>query len=374
MLTLVSQHIVAALPEGAFVARVGDAEFATVLEDSDPRSAREVAHTINAAVAEPIVVDGQDIRIAGNCGIAIAPAHGDTAEELMGSAELALFHSRSKGRGGSFLFIPNLRAEAVARRMYDIELHRAFERGEFVLFYQPQVRLEDAAITGAEALIRWKHPVRGLLAPAAFLPALDAGVLAKPVGRWVLEAACVQAALWRGSNPEFRMSVNLSGAQFQDGDLPLLVKETLAAHRLSPQNLELEITENIILDQQERVLAQLDQLRGTGVMLSFDDFGTGFASLNLLRTFPVTQIKIDKSFTQVIQTSPKDRVIVTGLIEMAKQLGLEVVAEGVEHQIDADFLRDQGCHKGQGFLFGKPLPASVFKERFLMGSAALLRA
>ncbi len=363
VLTQVGQRIRAALPAAAFLARVGDAEFATLLPHGEPAAIDAVARAINAAVSGPLVADGQEIRLVGSCGMAVAPSHGRTAEELMGSAELALFHARATGRGASVLFMPSLRAEAVARRMYDTELHRAFEREEFVMFYQPQVRLSDGALTGAEALIRWKHPVRGLLAPAAFLPALEAGVLAEPVGWWVLHTACAQAARWRVSHPDFRMSVNLSAAQFRSGDLPRLVQEALVAFRLPPEAIELEITENIFLDQQERMLEQLEQLREIGVMLSFDDFGTGFASLNLLRTFPVTQIKIDKSFTQVMQTSPKDQVIVVGLINIARQLGLKVVAEGIENPADAAFLSAHGCEKGQGYLFGRPVPAAVFAER-----------
>ena len=374
VLTEVSQRLRAALPTDAFLARIGDAEFATLLDRGDPRALDAIARTINAAVAEPALVDGHEVRIAGNCGMAIAPAHGDTAPELMASAELALFHARSIGRGGAFLFIPSLRAEAVARRMYDAELHRAFERQEFVLFYQPQVRLRDDRLSGAEALIRWKHPVRGLLAPAAFLPALEAGVLADPIGRWVLDQACAQLAVWRESHGEFRMSVNLSAAQFRRGDLPRFVAETLEAHRLPAAALELEITENIILDQQERVLTQLQQLRDIGVALSFDDFGTGFASLNLLRTFPVTQIKIDKSFTQAIEGSAKDQVIVAALINMARQLGLGVVAEGIERPADIDFLAAHGCDKGQGYLFGRAVPPALFEETFLLAHVAGQRA
>lgn len=364
VLVQVTQRIRAAVPESGLVARVGGDEFATLLDDSDPIAVETIARAINAAVAEPILVDGQEVRIGSSCGIAIAPDHGDDADALMSSAELALFQACSSGRGSIFLFTPQLRAEAVARRMYDAELHRAFERNEFVLFYQPLVTLKDGALTGAEALIRWQHPVRGLLAPAAFLTALEAGVLADPVGQWVLETACAQAAAWRRLNPHFHMSINLSSAQFRNGDLPSRVIAALEKHRLPAEALQLEITENIILDQHERVLNQLEEIRRHGVMLSFDDFGTGFASLNLLRTFPVTHIKIDKSFTQVIQDSAKDRVIVAGLIDMARQLDIKVIAEGVESRADADFLAAHGCEKGQGFLFGRPVPAALFVERF----------
>lgn len=374
VLALTTERVRAVLPGSCLFARVGDSEFATLLNDRDPIAIDQLARAINAAIAEPVVIDGHEVRMVGNAGMAIAPDHGETAEELTSSAELALFHARSAGRGGTFLFIPNLRAAAVARRMYDAELHRAFERDEFVLFYQPQVRLSDGALIGAEALIRWKHTVRGLLEPAAFLPALEASVLAETVGQWVLDTACAQAVVWREAQPDFSVSVNLSAAQFRSGNLPHVVVEKLVLHGLPAAALELEITENIILDQQDQVLAQLQRIRQSGIMLSFDDFGTGFASLNLLRNFPVTQIKIDKEFTRAIHTSPKDSVIVAGLIEMARQLGLKVVAEGIESQSDADFLRAHGCEKGQGYLFGRPVPAAVFAERFSLEPAELRRA
>lgn len=366
LLIEMSQRIRAALSRVDFLARVEGGDFAVLVGDGDPDA---VARSIHQAVARPLRIDGHEVRVAGACGMAIAPHHGASADELMSSASLALFHARSIGRGETCRFTPALRAEAVARRMYDAELHRAFERNEFSLFYQPQIRFDDGLIAGAEALIRWRHPVRGLLAPAAFLPALEAGVLAAPVGLWVLDTACAQAAQWRQSHPGFRISVNLSASLFRGGDLPVRVAEALARHRLPPDALELEITENIILNQQEDILDQLSRIRADGVALSFDDFGTGFASLNLLRSFPVTQIKIDKSFTQAMQMTSRERIIVSGLIDMARRLEIEVVAEGVENQADADFLRDHGCDRGQGYLFGVPSPPSLFAELFLSEAA-----
>jgi diguanylate cyclase (GGDEF)-like protein/PAS domain S-box-containing protein len=374
VLRIAAERIRAAVPETGFVARTGGDEFTTLLPEADPLALRRVADGIIAALAEPFVVDGHEFRLAGNCGLALAPHHGENAEELASSAQLALYHARTRGPGQCMLYTPNLRAEAAARRMYDAELHRAFERGEFCLFYQPQIELKSGIMTGAEALIRWQHPERGLLLPAAFLPALEGSVLASRVGAWVLEEACTQAAIWRRHHPSFRISVNLSGAQFRDGDLPLAVTAALRRHGLPAEALELEITENIILYQQERVLFQLQQLREIGVMLSFDDFGTGFASLNLLRTFPVTHIKIDKDFTQAMRVSRKDRVIVVGLIDIAQQLGLKVVAEGIESAADADFLSTHGCEKGQGYLFGRPAPAPLFEERFFDAGTGRLRA
>ncbi|MBO9602020.1 MAG: EAL domain-containing protein [Novosphingobium sp.] len=376
VLRIAAERIALAVPETALVARIGGNEFAVLLPDErDPLRMNEAAHAINEALAEPIVVDGHEVRIVGNCGMALAPDHGASVEEAMASANLAVFQARAGGPGGVALFHPRLRAEAVARRMYDAELHRAFERSEFVLFYQPQVNLADLSLAGAEALIRWRHPTRGLLAPMAFLPALESGVLAAPVGQWILETACAQAAEWRKLVPDFRLSVNLFAAQFRDGALPQLASDTLAGYSLPPGAIEFEITENIILDRQDAVLAQLDDLRDGGFSLSFDDFGTGYASLNLLRNFPVSAIKIDKSFIQVMNSSPKDRAIVLSLIDLARQLGLQVVAEGVESARDRDFLAAQACDKGQGYLFGMPVPAALFEEQFLgSGGRAARRA
>ncbi|WP_336982165.1 putative bifunctional diguanylate cyclase/phosphodiesterase [Altererythrobacter fulvus] len=376
VLRIVAGRIRDAVPSGALFARIGGDEFGTLLSGgNDPVALGDIAQRINAVLAEPIVVDGQEVRLAGNCGMAIAPQHGETVEDILGSANLALFQARSEaGRGGSCLFHPALRAEAVARRMYDAELHRAFERDEFTLFYQPQMLLADNSLVGAEALIRWRHPVRGLLAPGAFLPALEAGLLADRVGRWILDEACAQAAEWRELVPGFTMGVNLFGAQFRGGNLPQIATETLERHGLPPDAIDLEITENIILDHQEDVLGQLQALRDAGFGLSFDDFGTGYASLNLLRNFPVTQIKIDKGFTHVMHDSPKDQAIVFSLIDLARQLGLKVIAEGVEGREDRDLLRGHGCEKGQGFFFGMPVPAALFEEQFIGGTREALSA
>lgn len=367
----VSRRIRGQAPPEALVARIGGDEFAMLLPDhGDPVALSECARAIISTLAEPIIVDGHELRISGSCGMAIAPGHGGNAQELMGSANLALFHARSGGPGGSFIFVPSLRAEAVARRMYDAELHRAFERGEFELFYQPQINLADGSLAGAEALIRWQHPARGLLAPAAFLPALENGVLADPVGRWVIESACAQAADWRRIDPTLTVGINLFAAQFRSGDLPRIAMDLLAKHGLPSHAIEMEITENIILDQQEKVLEQVQQLREAGFMLAFDDFGTGYASLNLLRSFPVTHIKIDRGFTNAMASSDKDRAIVLSLIDLAGELGLQVIAEGVETQEDCNFLRRHGCQRGQGYFFGRPIPAAVFEEIFLTDGRA----
>jgi len=347
-------------------ARIGGDEFAILIADcSDSLRLGALPDILIAEIARPILVDGHEVRVAASCGLAIAPAHGETVDELIGSADLALFQAKTGGRGRSFLFVPALRAEAVARRMYDAELHRAVERGELELHYQPQFALADGRLTGAEALLRWRHPQRGLLQPAAFLPVLDGGPLAVTVGNWVIDIACAQAAAWRATHPDFRIAVNLFAAQFRTDDLLESVDAALQAHRLPGGALELEITENIVLDQEDIVLPQLAAARTLGVGLAFDDFGTGYASLNVLKSYPISHIKIDKSFTQAITSSPSDRAIVASLIDLAHQLGLGVIAEGIETVAQWDELAVRGCEEGQGYLSGKPVPAALFEELFV---------
>jgi len=352
-------------------ARIGGDEFAILLgncRDADRLTA--FAEGVIADIARPIQADGYEVCVAGSCGLALAPLHGNTVDELMGSADLALFQAKTTGRGASFLFVPALRTAAVARRMYDAELRRAVERGEFELHYQPQFALDDGTLAGAETLIRWRHPERGLLQPEAFLPALEGGPLAATVGSWAIATACAQAAIWRRPLPDFRVGVNLFAAQFRTNDLAETVRAALAANGLPGHALELEITENIVLGQEQLVLPQLEAVRAQGVQLAFDDFGTGYASLNLLKSYPISHIKIDKSFVQAMESSASDRAIVASLIDLSHELGLHVIAEGVETAADRDALARQGCEEGQGHLFGKAVPVAVFAEKFLSADPA----
>ena len=352
------------------VARIGGDEFAVLLpEVADLDRASAVAAAVSAGIARPILIDGQEVRVAASCGVALAPLHTQDPLELLGDADLALFKAKSTGRGRAVVFEPALRMEAAARRLYGMEIHRAVNQGEFLLFYQPQVRLNDGALTGAEALIRWRHPTRGLLAPAAFLDALEAGPLTATVGSWVLDQACAQTALWRRCGAvDFRIGVNLFGAQFRVGDLAEEVIATLDRHGLPPTALELEITENIVLDHDDVVLDKLRRLRDRGVGISFDDFGTGFASLSLLKRYPLTRIKIDRSFVTGMLTSKKDASVIRAVIEIARDFDLETIAEGIEAEAERASLLRLGCDQGQGHLFGQALPAYTFAERFGIGA------
>jgi len=346
------------------VARIGGDEFAIMLPDvSDTEAVMHLAEMVIENIAQPIIVDGNEVRVAASCGVALAPQHTLEALELVSDADLALHQAKSLGRGHVFLFVTSLRMEAVARRLYALELHRAVNEGEFLLFYQPQVDLTNGSITGAEALIRWHHPERGILPPIVFLPALEQGRLAVTVGSWILDEACAQAAYWRRNGaPALRMSVNLFGVQFRVGDLVPEVIETLDRHGLPPEALELEITENIALANDEVVLETLQKLRNYGVGIAFDDFGTGYASLSLLKTYPLTRIKIDRSFVHGMLEQKQDASVIRATLDIANSFDLKAIAEGIESKAQRDYLSEEQCAEGQGYLFGKPMPANQFSK------------
>lgn len=344
------------------VSRIGGDEFAIIVPNiSSPEIAIHLAERIIHQIAMPIVIDEQEIRVAASCGVSISPLHTLEALELISDADLALFKAKLTGRGRVFMFTPSLRLEAVARRLYAMELHRAVDQGEFLLYYQPQVNLQTGAVVGAEALLRWRHPKRGILSPISFMPALEGGPLAAIVGSWVLDEACAQAAYWRRHGAaEFRIGVNLFEAQFRVGNLVQEVMDVLARHGLPPHALELEITENIALDNDEVVLETLRKLKSYGIGIAFDDFGTGYASLSLLKTYPLTRIKIDRSFVHGMLEHKQDDSVVCATLDIAHGFDLQTIAEGIEHKSQRDYLKERNCEEGQGELFGKPMPAEQF--------------
>ncbi|RYY43672.1 MAG: EAL domain-containing protein [Sphingomonadales bacterium] len=349
------------------VARLGGDEFAVLMSARDPVASGPVdpgfvAGGILAALAAPFRVDGQPIHITASIGIASTPDHAATPEELLSNADLAMYQAKREGRRCHRVFTEALRHDALRRRAYEGELRRALDREEFVLFYQPQVDLADGRLIGAEALVRWQHPERGLLVPAEFLRAVEEGLLAVELGQWVLETACAQAAHWRARGWRFRMGVNLFEAQFSSGGLAEQVRAVLDRSGLPPAALELEITENIILRHDETMRDALGALHAEGVAIAFDDFGTGFASLSMLKAYPLSRLKIDRSFVENIGTDPVDAVIVSAVAALGSGLGLDVIAEGIETQGQCDLLRASGCRSGQGYLFGRPMPAAAFEH------------
>ncbi len=293
-----------------------------------------------------------------------------SVDDLIANADLALYQAKSGGGRTYRFFMPILRAQAQARRGLDLELRRAFAENELELYFQPEIRLADSAVVGAEALLRWRHPERGILAPWAFIETLAGSSIAPEVGRWIIHAACEQAAAWRAMGlPLNRIGVNLFPSQLHGEALLKDIEDALRQTGLPGDALELEITENIALNYEDAI-EPLRKLSERGVKLAFDDFGTGYASLSYLTRFPLSRIKIDRSFVQNITDNAEDAAIVRSLIAMAHNLGLEVIAEGVETQAQATFLLEEHCEEAQGFLYAKPLPAGEFEDYLKAGRFA----
>lgn len=344
------------------VARLGADEFAVLLSDcGDPRLAGEKAAAILEAFSEPFRIDRSLFHIGTSIGVALCPGLCRGVDELMAGADLALRLAKSQGGGRYEFFQPTLREQVTARHSLEAELRRAFDNGELQLYYQPQVRLSDGVIEGAEALLRWQHPERGLLSPGVFMPVLETMSLAAAVGEWTLETGCgLAAGLARAGLPGIRLGVNLFAAQFRAGNLVASVIRSLEQSGLHPADLELEITENIVLGHDDAMIGPLRELRVLGVGLAFDDYGTGYASLSMLKRFPITRLKIDREFIRDLVTDADDAAIVRAVLALGRSLGFEVIAEGIETPEQAAFLAAHGCEEGQGYYFGKPMPGDEF--------------
>jgi diguanylate cyclase (GGDEF)-like protein/PAS domain S-box-containing protein len=353
--------------------RLGGDEFVLVQPDcGDPLVMTRLVDAVLKRLSEKFEIAGHVLFIGASAGIAIAPADGADVEDLMSSADLALYDAKAAGGNVYRLFVPVLRAQARARRELEAELRRACTDKEFELYFQPQVRAGDGAMVGAEALLRWRHPQRGILAPGAFIEALSESPVVLEVGRWILQSACEQVAAWRAmSGLPLRVGVNLFPAQFHGDALLKEIDEALSQSGLPADALEIEITENIALGQEDQTIETLRTMRAKGVHLAFDDFGTGYASLSYLARYPLTRIKIDQSFVRKIAagSKPEDTAIVRSIIVMAHNLGLGVIAEGVETAAQAAFLRAEKCDELQGYFYAKPLAASSL-EAFLRSNRA----
>ena len=344
------------------VCRHGGDEFVVILpECGDPLVIGGIVDAMLRQLAEPFTINDQVLHIGGSAGVAIAPADAASADDLIANADLALYQAKADGGRTYRFFLPALRARAQARRSLDLDLRRAFAENEFELYFQPQIRLADDAVVGAEALLRWRHPTQGVLAPGVFIDALADSAIAPDVGRWIILAACEKAALWRSRGcPLARIGVNLFPPQSYNKTILADIEAALRDSGLPAEMLELEITENAALNYEDAAVS-LQKLYERGVKLAFDDFGTGYASLSYLTQFPLSRIKIDRSFVSKITDDAGDAAIVRSLIAMAHNLGLEVIAEGVETSAQVQFLLNERCEEAQGYFYAKPLPAADFE-------------
>ena len=373
VLQQVAQRLQSAISGAGNTYRMGGDEFLIVFPDcQDPLEIGHHVDRVLEAISCGIELGGNRLDLGASAGIAIATKDNAKPDDILADADLALYEAKAAGGRKYRLFHPSMRAKAAARQELDHELRWACINREFVLHYQPQLRMSDNAVVGAEALLRWQHPQRGLLAPSAFIEALAASPSALEVGNWILRSACETAAGWRAQGlPPIRIGVNLFPAQFHDVMLLQDVEDALKRSGLPASALELEITENIALDDDKAMLASLHALRRIGVGLAFDDFGTGYASLSFLTRFPLTRLKIDRSFVQRIQEDSltTDSAIVRAIILMAHSLDFEVIAEGVENELQASLLRSKRCDEVQGYLYSKPLTSREF-EAFVQNSLA----
>jgi len=345
------------------VARMGGDEFAFVqLGISQPSDATALALRIIEVVSQPYDIDGQQVIIGSSVGIAVGPMDGSTPDELLRNADLALYRAKGDGRGTFRFFEQGMDAQMQERRAMECDLRKALAADQFELHYQPVVDLESNAIRGFEALVRWRHPHKGLISPAAFIPLAEEIGFIVPLGEWVLRQACATAATWPG---RLEVAVNLSPVQFGTPGLVQVVVGALAASGLPAERLELEITESTLLQDSENTLSTLFQLRALGVRIAMDDFGTGYSSLSYLQSFPFDKIKIDRSFIKDVAEGVASLNIVRAVAAMAKGLGMTTTAEGVETQQQRDAVRSEGCTEMQGFLFSKPLPAAEIERLYL---------
>jgi diguanylate cyclase (GGDEF)-like protein len=347
---------------GHFVARLGGDEFVVLQTIGDDRNAIDrLAREILESVAQPFSVDGNEMVPSTSIGIAIAMQDGDEGGTLLRNADLALYRAKEAGRGTYAFFEESLNERAQQRRQLESDLRLALERGEFELFYQPLFDLEQNRICSFEALLRWRHPERGLVSPVEFIPVAEDTGLIVPLGAWVLREACARAAAWPD---HIRVAVNVSAVQFHRGALHETILRALADSGLAPNRLEVEITESIFLDGGESTLRLLHALRALGVRIALDDFGTGYSSLSYLQSFPFDKLKIDRSFIQNLLTRDGASAIVRAITELAHALNIETTAEGVEETAQLMELRAHGCSSVQGFLFSEPMTTAEVEQLF----------
>jgi diguanylate cyclase (GGDEF)-like protein/PAS domain S-box-containing protein len=350
----VAKRLRSSLRESDFIARLGADEFVVIHQGvSRPEDAGLLAKRLIEAISEPYLIDGHTVVVTASVGIALAPGDGDDADRLLKNADLALARPKADARGTFSFFEQAMDAKAQARRKLEVDLRVAIEDCVLRPYYQPLIDLNSGRITGFEALVRWPHPDRGMIPPSEFIPIAEETGLITALGGTILRRACSEAAQWPD---DVHVAVNLSPLQFRSGNLLSVVMDALKQSGLSARRLELEITETLLMEKSDHVLATLHALRMLGVRMSMDDFGTGYSSLSYLRSFPFDKIKIDQSFVRGLAGNQDAQAIVRAIVNLGRGLGVTVTAEGIETEAELGCLREEGCHEGQGFLFSKARP------------------
>jgi predicted signal transduction protein with EAL and GGDEF domain len=356
---------------GACIARLGGDEFAVLMQDiGDDENVAAIAERIGTCFQRPVTIEGQRADCTASLGIAVAPGDGVDGTTLMKNADLALYRAKSEGKATYHFFEPELDEQARRRRQMELDLRMALRDGHFELHYQPLYSLVEERLKGFEALIRWAHPVHGLISPAEFIPLAEETGLILPIGEWVIREACREAAAWPS---DLFVAVNVSPKQFAMQGLSQTILQALATSGLAPVRLEIEITESVFIANVEKTLSTLHGLRNLGVRIALDDFGTGYSSLSYLRSFPFDKVKIDRSFVEDLGKGGNAHAVVRAITTLAQALGMETLAEGVELQGQLEVLREEGCGHVQGFLFSRPIPASDVAAFIDLGTGGVAR-
>ncbi|TFW26507.1 EAL domain-containing protein, partial [Massilia arenosa] len=370
LLQLFASRLVETLRVRDTIGRFGGDEFGAILMLPDsPRSAMVVVDKLREAIARPFVLDGRELSLTASIGVAVYPTDAAEPETLLRFADNAMYRAKADGNGAFRFFTAEMNAESMARLDLENALRHAIDHGEFVLYYQPKVHLGSGRISGAEALLRWQRPGHGMVSPAVFIPVLEETGLIVRVGQWVIEEACRAIAGWSRAGMPVQVSVNVSGVQFVVETLEEDIKGAIGRHGISPELLELELTESSLMSNAEQTIAVLRNLKALGVQISVDDFGTGYSSLAYLKRFPLDKLKIDIAFVREVTSNPDDAAIVLAIINMAHSLNLKTVAEGVEREAQLSYLRRHGCDEIQGFWFSRPVEASAFEAMLAQGHA-----
>ena len=374
LLIEVANRLSECVRESDIVARLGGDEFVVTLTSlANDMDAALVAKKIVATLGDTYEIDGKQLHTTPSVGISLFPANGEDVDTLMKNADTAMYHAKEKGRNNFQFFSPAMTAAATERLELERDLRSALANSEFELHYQPQVCATQNLVRGVEALIRWRHPERGLIPPLKFIPIAEETGVIEAIGTWVLNEACRQMAAWRQAGFDLQhVAVNLSAHQLRSPDLVSQVQAAIAHFGLSPGELELEITESVAMEDPERAIGQLRALRDSGVELAIDDFGTGYSSLAYLKMLPIHTLKLDRAFVRDIESDENDAAISAATLALARNLGLRVVAEGVETEAQRDFLSSHACNLLQGYLFGKPEPADVLSAHW-QGSLSMPR-
>jgi diguanylate cyclase (GGDEF)-like protein len=362
LLQAVARRLSGVVRDGDTVARLGGDEFILLVEGlDDVRTARQLAAKIIDAFETPFHIDGNAFSIGASIGISLCPDDGDDLETLLRNADAAMYQAKADGRGGYSFYSAEMTEQARARLMIEADLRQALEASQFELFYQPVLSVRDGRVVGAEALLRWHHPGQGLLMPDTFIHVAEESNLINAIGLWVVEQGCRQIVAWQEAGlGGLVLATNLSAREFWNNPLVESVQRILDETGCSPAALEFEITESFLMHRPGHSRELISALRGLGISVAVDDFGTGYSSLAYLKQFPISKLKIDRSFVRDLGNDPDDQAIVRAIIALGHSLELAVVGEGVESEVQADFLRREGCDHMQGFLYARPMPAAAF--------------